>query len=228
MVNKEQKPLNKGQILAKDRGDRLKRIRHLANLSRKALCEQGNLNLYTLQGWEVGRHGGLTRNGAKKILALLTDMGVICSMEWLMDGLGTPPTISTSVHTLAQHKTSTKNMLDDPTCIQHELHYFNQLHPYAINLRVLDDGMSPYYLPGDYVAGIKRPQEKWLTLMNQIVIVELADNEILVRKIRQSPQEHRYDLLCLNADTCLDKPTRYQVDVINLAAVIWHRRCDNL
>ena len=49
----------------KSRGERLRRVRNLANLSRKNFPLHG-INLNTLKGWEIGRHGGLTEKGAKK------------------------------------------------------------------------------------------------------------------------------------------------------------------
>ena len=50
------------------RADRLKRVRNLANLSRKEICESGDININTYKGWELARFGGLPVDGAEKII----------------------------------------------------------------------------------------------------------------------------------------------------------------
>lgn len=82
------------QSTACQRGQRLKRLRNLANLSRKAMCENADLNINTLKGWEIGRHGGLTHQGAKKILKRVANEGVQCSEQWLLHDTGPGPRLS--------------------------------------------------------------------------------------------------------------------------------------
>src|SRR5437868_3849341 len=72
---------------------RLKRIRNLANLTREQVCEEGNINIHTLIGWENGRFGGLTRAGAKRLLKRVAREGVQCTVEWLLNEIGRGPTI---------------------------------------------------------------------------------------------------------------------------------------
>ena len=58
------------------KGERVKRIRHLANLSREELCAGGEINLATLISWEVGRFGGLSQKGAIRLIARVAKEGV--------------------------------------------------------------------------------------------------------------------------------------------------------
>lgn len=78
--------------LKHEEGERLRRIRNLANLSRKVLCDEAEININTYIGYEVGRYGGLTKKGADKIIHYLSSKGVYFSMEWLMNGVGKGPT----------------------------------------------------------------------------------------------------------------------------------------
>ncbi|MBI5448694.1 MAG: XRE family transcriptional regulator, partial [Gammaproteobacteria bacterium] len=59
-----------------ERGRRIKILRVLANLDRKAVEEKHGINFNTLKGWELGRHGGLTEKGAKKIISMCQQEGV--------------------------------------------------------------------------------------------------------------------------------------------------------
>src|ERR1700733_6271968 len=73
------------------RAERVKRVRNLANLSRKEMCNDGTLNINTYKGWELGRYGGLPLDGADKIVARVAKEGVICTAKWLLYGTGEPP-----------------------------------------------------------------------------------------------------------------------------------------
>ncbi len=66
--------------LALERGNRVKRCRNIANLTREAVCDTGALNILTLKGWELGKHGGLSEAGAQKVLARVEKEGVRCLM----------------------------------------------------------------------------------------------------------------------------------------------------
>lgn len=72
------------------RADRLRRLRHLANLSRKDMCDQ-ELNINTLKAWELARFGGLPKDGAEKVIKRVAKEGVMCTSDWLLHGLGAGP-----------------------------------------------------------------------------------------------------------------------------------------
>ena len=77
----------------KAKGERLKRIRHLGNLSREEFCEGSEINLATLISWEVGRFGGLSSKGAKRVIARAAKEGVFCTIEWLLYEIGVGPEV---------------------------------------------------------------------------------------------------------------------------------------
>src|SRR3990167_5603041 len=73
------------------RGQRVKILRALANLDRKNVEERYHINFNTLKGWELARHGGLTENGAKKILMMCECEGIQCTLDWILYGIGMGP-----------------------------------------------------------------------------------------------------------------------------------------
>jgi len=51
------------------RAKRLRQVRNMANLSRKEMCSGSVINLSTYKGWEIGRGGGISIGGAKRVIA---------------------------------------------------------------------------------------------------------------------------------------------------------------
>lgn len=80
---------------AQAKGERVKRLRNMANLSRDEFCADGETNIATLISWEVGRYGGLSAKGANRVIARVAKAGVVCPVEWLLNGTGVGPEIRT-------------------------------------------------------------------------------------------------------------------------------------
>lgn len=79
-----------------ENGERLRKARMLAGLSRVEICAQEGLNQTTYKGWELGRFGGLTRWSAKHVSESLLTAGIVCHPDWLLYGVGSAP-----IHSLA-------------------------------------------------------------------------------------------------------------------------------
>lgn len=79
---------------AEARAERLRRLRNLANLSRKDMCNT-DLNFNTLKAWELARFGGLPKDGADKVIRRIAKEGVICTADWLLYGKGITPQLTT-------------------------------------------------------------------------------------------------------------------------------------
>lgn len=76
----------------RSRAKRLKIVRGMTTLSTKAIGKKYSyLNEVTFRGWESCRHGGLTEKGAKKVIDMLEQEKVKCSIEWLLFGTGEWP-----------------------------------------------------------------------------------------------------------------------------------------
>lgn len=212
------------------RAERLRRLRNLANLSRKEMCDGSDIKIDTLIGWEVARHGGLSISGAQKIIARIANEGVTCTSEWLLYDVGTPPTLTPYFDkikaSLNQQIASPQTITDEEKLIIDELLLFRTHHKDTIDLIVADDGMLTHYAQGDYVAGIKRYNEGILSLIGCDCIVQLTDGKILVRSLRAGKEKNRFTLTCINSQTTVATPLLYDVELFCAAPVIWIRKKD--
>ncbi|MDR3490983.1 MAG: hypothetical protein P4M12_02930 [Gammaproteobacteria bacterium] len=212
------------------RASRLRRLRNLANLSRKEMCTLSDIKPDTLIGWEVARHGGLTENGAKKVIDCVTKEGVQCTLNWLLYDIGAGPSVlanydevKTNLQTYTQEPTTPSNNNEEKLIIE-ELLFFHSLHHGSIDYLVEDDAMSPLYLPNDYVAGIKQYKKNISKLIGYDCIVQMADGKILLRCLRESSNKNKYTLLCTNTKTNSSIPILHDVELVCAAPVIWIRR----
>jgi transcriptional regulator with XRE-family HTH domain len=205
------------------RGKRLRTIRSMAGLTRDQLEQKYGLSTYTVQSWESARAGGLTQRGAERFVPIAQNEGIYCTVDWLMYGVGEPPR---PTYLQLNPKPEPDYKQDEATAITQELLLFRSLNRDAIDFVVSDNGMEPYYCKGDYVAGKRYFDDSIARLVGHNCIVQTINNEILLRRVKQSKQEGFYNLLCLNPDTVIDRTTLYNQKLISAAPVIWHRRRD--
>ncbi len=219
---------NQQSELARVRGKRLKSLRNLAGLSRKALNEKYRVSDGTLRGWEEGRFGGLTEQGAEKMLAIYQQEGIQCSLSWLLHGNGIGPQVLSKVSSIIGETTgsyqSNRTTADAEQAILQELSLFRQLHPKTLDMIVHDDAMEPYFGIGDIVAGEAHPIEQIDDLMGYICIIETVRGDLYLRRLRQGSKSGLYNLWCLNLNSNLLQPILYDVEIRSIAVVVWHRR----
>lgn len=210
------------------KGQRLKRARNLANLSREQLCEGSGINIHTLIGWEVGRFGGLTMVGAKQIIKRLAQEGVICSPEWLLYEIGIGPEVRTDFVKIQEAAAiiKTSSAIEDEKHIIDELMFFRKIHKNFSDYIIKDDGMLPHYQIGDYVAGNKRYKNKINEVIGLDCIVQTKDGRTFFRNLRRGPKEDSYCLVCSNSHADIKDVVYYDVELFSAAPVIWHRRKD--
>lgn len=200
------------QSIAQARAERLKRVRNLANLSRKEMCDGTTLNISTLKGWEVARHGGLTEKGAQKILERVAKSGVSCTLEWLLSGEGIPPCV------IFEDDQSAETIPFE----QQELNLFLQHYPNSLAMTIQDDAMEPFYAIGDLVAGVLCDEKA--QGVGQNALVKLASGEKLLRSVRQGEDGQSVILVSLNPNTTVSEPVLYGAEIDSLAIVKWHRK----
>lgn len=211
-------------------GNRVKRVRNMANLSREQMCEDGEINIHTLVGWENGRFGGLSRSGAVRVVRKLAQEGVHCTVEWLLNEIGAGPFIVAD-YTKAKLDLQKDNppelqVDEEETLITHELILFRKQHRDAIDFVVNDDAMVPLYNKGDYVAGIKRYKERIKSIIGLDCIVQTKNGKIMLRNVRNGPASDTYTLVCSNSMTEVSDGVIYDVNLVSAAPVIWHRKKD--
>ncbi|KTD62116.1 hypothetical protein Lspi_1966 [Legionella spiritensis] len=193
------------------RAERLRKIRNLANLSRKELCNSETLKLNTYKGWELARFGGLPVDGAERVIKRVAEENVICTIDWLLYGKGQEPYI------LPQMASS--NEQDENDLILKEIILFQSFHKNATYTQIKDDAVSPDYSKGDYVAGIKFSGDEILKVVNQICLIELTHGDILVRYLKSSIKKKHFQLLATNINNTLETPQIIEAQ-INFAAPI--------
>ncbi len=204
------------------RGERLKAIRKSANLTRQAIETRHGISASTLRSWEDARANGLTYQGARRFITALQNEGIICSIEWLLYGRGKQPLIVTGVKTPSQEAppNSKEQTLK-------ELNFFMDTHAKGTYCIVKDDGMEPWYNPGDYVAGDLRYGNEINTLIGKACILETEKGETYCRLLRKGLTDSSYTLQCLNVKTTLVQPTLYNVKIVSAAAIIWLRKASS-
>lgn len=210
--------------LALERGKRIRQVRAVAQLTRKQLSMMAGIGASTLKYWEDGQSIGVTEKGAIKLVAALNAAGIECRASWLLHGYGMRPyrldaAAIATVHSAIVH---VESQPQDDT-IRQEVEQFYALNSEAITIFVLDDGMEPFYQQGDVVGGCKRYGRAIDTALNQRCIVEMQDGGIVCRLLKKGDQDGCYHLYCVNIDTQVARPLQYDVAIVSVAPVIWHR-----
>lgn len=217
----EKKLLDHPDASSEARGLRVKRIRNMANLSRQQMCDGTDININSLKGWEIGRYGGLTSSGADKIIQRVAQESVRCTLDWLMYGMGPGPTAQADA---ALRHSSLEISEDEETKITQELLLFKQHYPLAVDFIINDDGMSPLYNIGEYVAGVNLTASKIESAMGMNCIVQMENGNVLVRQLRKGSVKDTYTLACANISTHVEKPILYDVKINYAAPISFHRK----
>jgi len=199
---------------AEARAERLRKIRNLANLSRKDLCDSDALKLNTYKGWELARFGGLPIDGAERVVKRVAKEQVVCAIDWLLYGKGQEPYI------LPQPNISSE--INEQDLIIKEILVFQSLYPNATYTKINDDSLSPQYVCGDYVAGIKIFGKDITTAINQVCLVELTNGDILVRYLRQGSNKKYFQLIPTNINNTLENPHIFEAELNFAAPIIRH------
>jgi transcriptional regulator with XRE-family HTH domain len=221
-MSKKNKDTNSEFILPSARAERLRRLRNMANLTREILCNIPELNASTYKGWEIGRFGGLSVTGAKHVIKRVAEEGVICSLDWLLEGKGNGPFVVSTAFSKEKHLNNNINS------ILQEIIVFQSNFSEGIFLKIQDDSNLPLYNIGDHVAGIKKYKDDIQTLINQICIVQTTDNELLVRQLLKGETKDTYTLVCTNLENNIKKPVLYNIRILSAAPIIRHYRDINL
>jgi transcriptional regulator with XRE-family HTH domain len=218
--------------ISKEKAERAKRvriIRKMTGLSRAEFGKKTGITSTTLQHWENPERG-FPEDVAEKLIKAAQICRVECPYEWLMYGIGLGPRHQNRFEILEDYappeikKIWSKDA--QTTFIQQELAAFLNHHSESIELLVLDDAMSPGYLQGDIVAGIRKYGNDISKLMNKDCIVTVEGGETYLRTIVEGNIPNHYNLLPANVKTTARNPLLRDVKLISAAFVIWLRRID--
>lgn len=211
-------------------GDRLRRARILAGIStRREFEKKYQISANTLQGWEQGKNP-LSKKGARRIIEALKSEGLMCSLEWLMDGTGMPPRpfeMFNPKHSPENdlRKTLAEIDLSEEAAIYQELQTFKKHNPSPIIITISDNAMEPYYRIGDYIGGTRLcTPEAIENCYGQACIIELCDHTILSRHLHPGRKPNTYTLSCTNHQSRNAPLNLFDVEIISAAPILWHRR----
>lgn len=211
------------------RAIRLRRIRNMANLTREQMCENSNLNINTFKGWEIARYGGLTKDGAERIVSRVAHEGVVCTVDWLLYEIGIGPYVFPDYHLTQQQKLINAENLtnsNEEEKLVNELTLFRQQFKETIDCQITDDGLFPFYAIGDHVAGIKKYGKQITKLINHDCIIQTFDGKVFIRNLKAGIEPGKYMLICTNSQSTVKTPVLYDVTLASAAAIIRHYRKD--
>lgn len=210
----------------KTRGHRVKLLRRMTNMSRDAVAEKYSfLNANTLKSWEIGREGGVTLNGARRLLQMAKAEGIECSFDWLMYQIGDGPRVvnlgASDNKETKEHNISTSS---EKKQIIDELRLFRFHHPNSIDYIVQDESMTPHYLPGDYIAGVAYQEHEFEKVIEKICIVQFEDGTKLLRLVKNGSSPNRVNLFSVNLQTQSSQLVLLDQTIVCAAPVLWQRR----
>lgn len=211
------------------RGKRLKSLRMMAGLSRKALEDKYSVSASTMQSWEDAKAGGLTEKGAKRAIEVFRQEGIRCTVDWLLYGIGLPPQLSDKLFAQQIHLQETveeRIEISEERAIVNELLAFRQHNPDAVEFIVPDEGLAPLFRKGDYIAGKRRYGEAIAQVVGMDCIIETKENEVLLRRLKVGSQAGLFTLICLNPDATVSEFALHDREILSAAPVIWLRRKD--
>lgn len=210
------------------RAKRALSLRQMTHLSRQKFEKRFGISTSTLQHWEDPKKNGLTLKGAKRLIQILQQSGIYCSVEWLMHRIGPgPQTLPTHAESHRAKPTHRVSEISEAEHIASELALFTQHYPEVIHTVVSDNSMEPRFSAGEHVAGIRRYRQGITSLVGQDCIVVTKEGQLLVRRIRAEDAPGFYHLSCLNMDASIAKPVLYHVELVSAAPIIWSRRMHN-
>ncbi|MDR0406554.1 MAG: hypothetical protein LBH38_00500 [Holosporales bacterium] len=209
---------------ARTRGIRLRAARALADISRERLLAFGEMSFSSLDAWENGRTP-LTQKGAERSTEALRKVGVLCSEEWLLYGIGAGPRFATdSPFSFSgdMEESQAEKIGVNPSAIQREVDFFQKIHENAVVCNIIDDGMVPLYIPGDYVGGFHSTD--FHLFADKVVIAQIEGLAPIVRRLTIGSKPGIVTLTCLNTSTSAPLKQLPDVRPLSVAEIIWHRK----
>lgn len=153
--------------------------------------------------------------------------GVVCTLDWLLFGRGQGPTVIpdySTLNTILAVNEKRPSISTEDQDIMKELQLFKKHYHDTIELRLQDDSMAPFFVAGDYVAGIRVYGKQINQLVNYNCIVQLENGNILLRTLKQGEDNDHFTLTCLHSKTSLAASTLHNIKLLSAAYVIWHRK----
>ena len=207
--------------IANERAKRLRKLRAMAGLTRKAMTEKYQIPPGTLQNWEMPRFGGLSERGAHQVIQALTLEGVYARFEWLMMGVGNAPMFAPGS---ARYIRSPKRPRS-PEKLNQESAYFTSRSKKQRTYQLNDDSMSPQFTNGDVFIGVSRSAPRELmSLVNRLCIIQLDPEKTILRYVKSINPTRKTITLFTHYPNGNCKHTYTESTYIKIWQVIWARK----
>jgi transcriptional regulator with XRE-family HTH domain len=144
-------------------GKRLRFLRNMAGLKRKALADMAQVTPTSISLWEHGKASGImTPRSMSKILEALKNTGIKSSEHWLRTGIGEDPLLLPKSDKdekpfVIQEEQEEKLSIKLATSISEEIKLFTSLSHLAVILKIDRASFFPLLEKGDWVGGIWQP-----------------------------------------------------------------------
>jgi DNA-binding transcriptional regulator YiaG len=196
---------------AQARAERVSHVRKMAGLSFIQLSKKYKVGYSTIRQWEGQGNRQLSSKGAQILVELLKQEGIQCDTGWLLHGLGNPPF----------YLNNPNDSLNNPSLLEQEIAQFKNHYQNTVILKIDDDAMLPFIIPGDYVGGICLNRDHFELMDAQYCIVESKSHGLFCRWAQKVSHCDWFNFLCVNLSTKLKNPVSINSDkIIKVAPVI--------
>lgn len=197
------------------RGNRIFHVRKkLLKMTRDQFCQGFHYTSQSLKAWELAWGGGISESRARILVDYMRDLGVHCTVPWIMYGVGPEPKL------LTQYEQHNPDGLQDDDDLAEELLFFeNRAH--AHTAQVTDDSLYPILRVGDYVGGFET-QQPHKALDQECLVIDLQDNQY-IRILKQGDQAQTYHLTSYNPHTTAFQEIR-NIKLKKIIPIVWIRR----
>lgn len=172
------------RVLWLERAERLRHLRDMLKITRRAFCEKIGIPSATVTYWETvsSDSPGLEERGAKRIARAVESIGCKVTPEWLLTGNGAPPyLLRYKVPNPLNHLSEDKTPEDIEVMARDIVARWGDNYVWH---RVDDEAMLPYVSQGDVLVAIKVPVSCWHDTFGYShipALIRLNDGATLVR-----------------------------------------------
>jgi hypothetical protein len=213
-------PMN--QSSKEERGKRLRYIRdEMLRMSRREFSNRHldlKISQHALHNWEEARFSGLNETHANIILKALKKENVSCDKDWLLYGQGNPPTFN------ALNEIATIGKFKETEIIANELRIFRASYVDAVDAIISDECLSPCFLTGDHVAGVRYTGNNIRKALGKVCIIQTYDGKVLIRKVTIGESDDFYNLLSTHPDFKNAHYELFDIQLFSAAPIHWWRR----
>jgi hypothetical protein len=208
------------------RGQRFRYARSLLTLPRTVFTEKHGISYHTLQSWEIQRSDSRDANVARFCQAL-TEEGVVCSEDWIVDGTGPAPYLVTDTEALVYLPLITARTLKGKPRTHHEdllykeIAFFQKAYEKAgmipVVVRSEETALGSAYPRGIYLGAQRFSPNACDQLHNTVCLVEVQPQHYLLRHLRK--EGRRFHLLTTDPS----RPALLLDQITSVGEILWQR-----